>query len=784
MKKFFVVFVVLLLALSFWQYQSSRAEPIAIENINGLEGMADSTDIIDGSISGADLADTLRHTGRIYTDVLDADTLYTKGVASHELGEGLVLRDGINYLTMDGGFLDMFGRLSVISTNNYYIEWRLPGTGGTGRGTPLGMIGSGREATGAADDSTSLGIGGIGNVIVSTKDGSVKNVVFDSLGVTSIYGSLGLEKRTSMPDTASWSGGNMWLSEIGDSLYTYLTDYTVIVNSSSGAGLAALQTWAATDSMAYNAAWNLVNNALIDSTHLKDGGVSNADLRDDAVTGDKIQASAIDSTDVKDGSLSGADLIDDAITAAKIQASVVDSTHLKNDSVGNEDLVPNSISTVEIRDATIDSVDVAPGGIAKSDIETFATAMWDSAHAMATRDTTLINDLRKAAETDTTAYNLAALDYLEWDGGATNLVAGTGRTSLGLGTIAVMNVGAVTLDNNLNITDQATDNQVSITTQGAGANVSLSLDIKGTGENGYVEIINDANSGKLSLGRTTSTESSQLNITDGGADNEPGLLVLYDDGGTGHYTWMSTDNVLRGDVTVPTDDDADGYAIMDYDDGTIGSSGQPGVFNEVTVGTNTATEWIAAHASVAADSANNTFAYNEVIGTHIQHLHVPAEQVAPSPASAPAADTYGITYAYEMTVNTDIIYYNFEVPHEYHSGDISIHVHWTRADEGVGGDESGETVKWQLKNLVVNGTSENVNSGENTDAIQDVYDSSVISEQVAYTSDGITIGSGEIAIGDMIMLEIMAVTVDSGTPLTNPAFLGIGIIFTAYNVAQ
>lgn len=99
--------------------------------------------------------------------------------------------------------------------------------------------------------------------------------------------------------------------------------------------------------------------ASVDSTKIKDGTVSNGDLRADAVTGAKIQASAIDSTDVKNGSLSGADLINDAITAAKIEEGVIDSTHVKDDSIGNEDLVANSVSTTEIRDGTIAGVDVS-----------------------------------------------------------------------------------------------------------------------------------------------------------------------------------------------------------------------------------------------------------------------------------------------------------------------------------------------------------------------------------------------------------------------------------------
>ncbi len=112
----------------------------------------------------------------------------------------------------------------------------------------------------------------------------------------------------------------------------------------------------------------------------------------------------------------------------------------------------------------------------------------------------------------------------------------------------------------------------------------FSIDVAGTGSV-YVEVIQDNNSGNLAIGRTTATEPSTLAITDGGADNEQGLLSLYDDEGTGHWIWMNTGNALRGAITLPTDDDADGFQIMDFDDGTIGATTQPVSASTLTVAT-------------------------------------------------------------------------------------------------------------------------------------------------------------------------------------------------------
>ncbi|MBW2648961.1 MAG: hypothetical protein JRC53_03955 [Deltaproteobacteria bacterium] len=108
-----------------------------------------------------------------------------------------------------------------------------------------------------------------------------------------------------------------------------------------------------------------------------------------------------------------------------------------------------------------------------------------------------------------------------------------------------------------------------------------------------------------------------------------------------------------------------------------------------------------------------------------------------------------------------------------------IYIHWTRST--TGSDESGKTVKWQLKYLAVNGTSENVNSGETTLSVQDTYDSAVPADQVAYRTDPLTIPAAAIEAGDCITFELMAIT-PTGTALSEPACVGFSIEWTAYQV--
>jgi len=168
--------------------------------------------------------------------------------------------------------------------------------------------------------------------------------------------------------------------------------------------------------------------------------------------------------------------------------------------------------------------------------------------------------------------------------------------------------------------------------------------------------------------------------------------------------------------------------------------------------------------------------------TFTQHKHIPAGSLGKNKTNPPTVESYGITGVLEFALNTDKADYIFHLPSDYASGDLSIHIHWTRNEAGLGGDDSGKTVKWQVKNLSINGTSENCNSGENTDAIQDVYDSATLGDNVVYHTTAITIAAAEIAIEDLIECEIMAVTVDSGTPLANPAFVCMDITYTAYRI--
>jgi len=169
-------------------------------------------------------------------------------------------------------------------------------------------------------------------------------------------------------------------------------------------------------------------------------------------------------------------------------------------------------------------------------------------------------------------------------------------------------------------------------------------------------------------------------------------------------------------------------------------------------------------------------------GTRTAHKHWTASELGKNKTDPPAVDHFGICKVIKFTVNTDKASYKFLVPDDYASGNFTIHINWTRST--TGSNESGKTVKWQVKNLVINGTNEEVATGENTDAIQDAYDSSSTTDKICYQTGNITIAAAEFAAEEIVIIEIMAVTVDSGVALSEPALVSLGFEYTAYKVKQ
>lgn len=69
----------------------------------------------------------------------------------------------------------------------------------------------------------------------------------------------------------------------------------------------------------------------------------------------------------------------------------------------------------------------------------------------------------------------------------------------------------------------------------------------------------------VTFGSASSTTGSKLSIFDGGADNAPGAICFYDDGGVAHWLFVSTAGAFRYHTSYPTDDDTNGVALGTFD---------------------------------------------------------------------------------------------------------------------------------------------------------------------------------------------------------------------------
>lgn len=76
----------------------------------------------------------------------------------------------------------------------------------------------------------------------------------------------------------------------------------------------------------------------------------------------------------------------------------------------------------------------------------------------------------------------------------------------------------------------------------------------------------------FSCGDAADTTGAEVRVYDGGADNKPGFLVLYTDGGSPRYLWLDTAGNLRLHTAKPADDDADGIILFSVGSANVPSS--------------------------------------------------------------------------------------------------------------------------------------------------------------------------------------------------------------------
>ncbi len=189
------------------------------------------------------------------------DTMYTKAMAS-DSGYGLVFRDSTKSVTIDTNAVAIDMRLwlkhhgdsdyivlddvplsrglrfrRAVGGANLSQVWRIV-SGVTGVDARYFAIYDGARTGGGSagyvmtwtDEDHYVGLGTTQPTEKFHVDGNIK---YSGWSIGGLFDAL--------PDTTDFVGGETWISNIGDSLYTYISDHTIVVNTTSGVGLATLQ---------------------------------------------------------------------------------------------------------------------------------------------------------------------------------------------------------------------------------------------------------------------------------------------------------------------------------------------------------------------------------------------------------------------------------------------------------------------------------------------------------------------------------------------------------------
>jgi hypothetical protein len=130
---------------------------------------------------------------------------------------------------------------------------------------------------------------------------------------------------------------------------------------------------------------NQIRNNAVTSEKIRNGGVRSVDLARNSVNTAKIIASSVTGLQIRDASVGNADLGNDAVTGSKVRGGAIGNTDLANDavtsgkiragSVGNSDLADNAIGSSKVADNTLTAADIKDGEVVEGNGRLLATAV-------------------------------------------------------------------------------------------------------------------------------------------------------------------------------------------------------------------------------------------------------------------------------------------------------------------------------------------------------------------------------------------------------------------------
>ncbi|PJC48331.1 MAG: hypothetical protein CO035_04065, partial [Candidatus Omnitrophica bacterium CG_4_9_14_0_2_um_filter_42_8] len=412
-----------------------------------------------------------------------------------------------------------------------------------------------------------------GNVGIGTTDpGSYNLNVNGTMNATTIYeGGVTLSSKY-----APLSGGGNYIQLQASTPGTQQTGHLNISGTgifggglTLSSGTLSLPANSITDAMVSDTltASNLVSAAgVVDSTEIVDGTILNADINAAAAivdtklatisTAGKVSDSAlsatvtklgqtIESAEITDGTIAAIDLANDAVTDAKVVDALTINTSLAGTFTGGVSLTEKGNLATDYALYLKRNTDTSPLGYLIQAQNTAATA---NLFTVDVSGNLTASGTVTASGGNSTNWNTAYSERLQWDGGATNLVAATGRASLGLGTMATQNANAVAITGGsvTGITDLAVADGGTGASDASTARTNLGLAI-GTNVQAYDADLTDLADGSLT-GSKVGTGISATNVTTGTLGT--GMYSAYSDLSAEGYLGDNADTDLTSKAYV------------------------------------------------------------------------------------------------------------------------------------------------------------------------------------------------------------------------------------------
>ena len=164
--------------------------------------------------------------------------------------------------------------------------------------------------------------------------------------------------------------------------------------------------------------------------NIKNGTLTNVDLKNGTITGTKIHDSSLTAADILDGTIGNADLANGSVDSAKVLDGSLGIGDLANASVDSDKVVDESLTGSDILNGAVSGADITDESLTNSDLAT------DSVQATEVADNSI--DAGEIVDFGLTNEDIGVLyAQVNADGSIFSSSGGVTGSSLGTGTYAV-----------------------------------------------------------------------------------------------------------------------------------------------------------------------------------------------------------------------------------------------------------------------------------------------------------------------------------------------------------